>query len=280
MENGPVAAGAAAPCRGCGAEAPRVNPWRCDACLALIPLPGAGMEWQERLPGRLHALTGGETPAAFGCLLDAAVPVRPLALGTSTAFAARYPGRGRAGGDFLHSYWATCGYLSAVAAEGAERFDLDGRPVAAVSKVDRERAAAWVASPWVSGNRADREAYREARARAGQCTMEGPYCMVTADGGPMGRLRMAVPVAWCGAGPARVAAGGGTRRRAERFRGGPWAVVGLDRRGVERYRVSGYGDEAEAAATLEFHPAGTALTYTVRLEGRAGSGEIGQSRTG
>lgn len=156
------------------------------------------MDWQARLPGRLYAMTGGETPAAFGCLLDAAVPVRPLALGTSTAFAERYPGHGREVGDFRRSYRATCGYLFALSAEGAMRHDLDGRPVAAVSKADRARAAAWLASPWVSGNRAE---------------------------------------------------------------------VGLDRRGVERYRVSGYGDEEEARWTLEFHPAGTGLAYEVRFEG-------------
>ena len=237
-----------------------------EACLARIPFPG--MAWQARLPGRLHAMTGGETPAVFGCLLDAAVPVRPLVIGAREAFAARYPGHGREVGDFLRCFVATCGYQFALSAEGAMRHDLDARPVAAVNERHRARASEWLASPWVSGNRADREAYREALARAGRCLMAGGRCMVTADGGPMGQLRIEVPVAWCGAGPARaVSAGGGVRRRRERFRGGPWAVVGLDRRGVERYRVSGYGDEDEAAATLEFHPSGKGLAYAVRFEG-------------
>ena len=69
----PVTSGTTAPCRGCGAAftpADR-NPRYCRACLARIPFPG--MAWQARLPGWLHAMTGGETPAVFRCLVDAAV---------------------------------------------------------------------------------------------------------------------------------------------------------------------------------------------------------------
>ena len=78
------------------------------------------------------------------------------------------------------------------------RHDLDGRPVAAVSDVDRARAAEWLASPWVSGTRADREAAVEALAREGRCVMVDGRCMVTANGGPMGQLRIEVSASWCG----------------------------------------------------------------------------------
>ena len=200
--NGPVTSGAAATCRGCGAAftpAPDGNPRCCPVCLARIPFPGVA--WQARLPGRLHAMTGGETPAAFGCLVDAAVPVCPLMVGAREAFAARYPGHGREVGDFLRCFVATAGYLSALSAEGSMRHDLDARPVAAVNERHRARAAAWLASPWVSGNRADRELAVETLARAGRCRMSGPWCMVMVNGGPMGVLRIGVPAFLCGAGP-------------------------------------------------------------------------------
>ena len=111
----------------------------------------------------------------------------------------------------------------------------------------------------------------EGLARSGRCSMVGGRCMVTVDGGPMGQLRIEVPAFLCGKPghgvPARGSPYRGSRRA--RFRsvgGGPWAVVGLDRRGVERYRVSGYGDEDEARASLEFHPRGTGLTYAIRID--------------
>ena len=47
------------------------------------------MAWQERLPGRLHGLTGGETPAVFRSLFDAAAPIRPLMVGAREALVAR-----------------------------------------------------------------------------------------------------------------------------------------------------------------------------------------------
>ena len=170
------------------------------------------MAWQERLPGRLHGLTGGETPAVFRCLFDAAAPVRPLMVGAREAFVARYPGAERTGDDalewWLMSYCATSGYLFALASEGSMRHDLDGRPVAPVSGRHRARAAKLLESPWVSGTRADREAHVESLARSGRCSMVGGRCMVTANGGPMGRLRIEVPGAWCGR-PARGGAGGG-----------------------------------------------------------------------
>lgn len=160
----------AVPCRGCGAafDAPaHGNPRYCEGCLSRIPFPG--MDWQARLPGRLHAMTGGETPAVFGCLVDAAAP-RPSV-----------GGRGAAG------------------VRGA---------------VHRARAAAWLASPWVSGDRADRVAYREALARSGRCSMEEGRCMVTAEGGPMGRLRIEVPAFLCGQ-AARAVPGESSQTRAE-----------------------------------------------------------------
>ena len=202
MGIGPVTSGAtAAPCRGCGADlASGGNPRYCPACLSRIPF--AGLAWQARLPGRLHAMTGGETPEVFRCLVDAAVPVRPLVLDVRAVFAARYPGHGREVGDWLRSYCATCGYLSSVVAEGAMRHTLDGRPVAPVEADHRARAAAWLASPWVSGDRADRWAHIEALARSGRCSMADGRCMVVAEGGPMGRLRIEVPAFLCGR-PAR-----------------------------------------------------------------------------
>ena len=97
--------------------------------------------------------------------------------------------------------------------------------------------------------------------------------MVTADGGPMGRLRLKVPGAWYGR-PARPVsvAGGGRFSRFRRTGEGLWDVVGLDRRGVERYRVTGYGSEDEARGSLEFHPRGTVLAYEVRYAGESGTG--------
>ena len=126
---GPVSVSAAATYRGCGAAftpADR-NPRYCRACLSRIPFPG--MAWQARLPGRLHAMTGGETPAVFRGLVDAAVPVRPLAGGVRPAFDARYPGHGRELDDWLRSYVAMCGYLSALSGEGAVRHDINGLPL-------------------------------------------------------------------------------------------------------------------------------------------------------
>ena len=67
--------------------------------------------------GGLHS-GGAREPAVFRCLVDAAVPVRPLAVGVREAFAARDPGHGREVGDRLRSYCATAGYLSFVAGEG------------------------------------------------------------------------------------------------------------------------------------------------------------------
>ena len=96
-------------------------------------------------------------------------------------------------------------------------------------------------------------------------------CMVTANGGPMGRLRIEVPESWSG----RPAHGGGVAApRFACFRRpvGPWDVVGLDRCGVERYRVTGYGSEDEARATLEFHPRGSVLAYEVRFAGPSRAG--------
>ena len=199
-------------CRACGAElAPALNPRYCEPCLSRIPVPFGDMVWQARLAGRLHGLTGGETPAVFRCLLDAAAPVLPLMVGAREAFVARWPGAKRtahdAAGWWLHDYCATCGYLSALSRGCSMRHDLDGRPVAPVNVPDRARAATWRESPWVSGTRADREAHREALARSGRCSMVGGRCMVEADGGPMGRLRIEVPGSWCRR-PARSARAG------------------------------------------------------------------------
>ena len=231
--SGAVAPGAATKCRGCGADrasaqvtdaqgdASRqglelftpadVNPRYCRTCLARIPFPG--MDWQARLPGRLLALAGGETPAVFRCLADAAVAVRPLAAGVRTELEARHPGHGRELGDWLRSYVSTCGYLSALAAEGSMRHDVDGRPVAPVEPAERVRAASWQASPWVSGDRTDRAAHVEGLAQSGRCSMVGGRCMVTADGGPMGQLRIEAPASQCGR------QGRGAPVRGERRRG-------------------------------------------------------------
>ena len=111
----------------------------------------------------------------------------------------------------------------------------------------------------------------EALAREGRCEwVEGDWwrCMATVDGGPMGMLRIEVPASMCAMPQSKVPVGARERFARHRRAGpGPWAVVGLDRRGIERYRVSGYGDEEEAQATLEFHPGGTGLTYSALLEG-------------
>ena len=232
---GPASGGVAATCRGSGAALTSavVNPQYCRPCLSRIPFPG--MDWQARLPGRLHAMTSGETPAVFRCLADAALPVRPLADSVRPAFDARYPGHGRELDDWLRSYVATCGYLSALSVEGAMRHDIDGLSVVTVELGHRERAAAWLASPWVSGDRADREAHVEGLARSGRCSMAGGRCMVTADSGPMGQLRIEAPAFLC-ARPARGAHVGGTQRvRPRDVDGGPWSVVGRGRRGGERY---------------------------------------------
>ena len=99
--------------------------------------------------------------------------------------------------------------------------------------------------------------------------MVGGRCMVTADGGTMGRLRIEVPGGWCGR-PAWSAPVAGRGRRT--VVAGPWDVVGLDERGVERYRVTGYGSEDEARNTIEFHPSGTGLAYEVRFAGPSRAG--------
>ena len=126
-------------------------------------------------------------------------------------------------------------------------------------------------SLWVTGTRADREAHIEALARSGRCTMAGGRCMVEADGGPMGRLRIEVPGLMCNRLARAVSVVSAPRlSRFQRTGAGLWDVVGLDRRGVERYRVSGYGSEDEARRSLAFHPRGTALAYSVRYAGRAG----------
>ena len=140
------------------------------------------------------------------------------------AWQARYPGHGREVRDWLRSYGATAGYLSALSVECAMRHTLDGQPEAPVEPDHRARAAAWLASPWVSGDRADRAAHVEALARAGECSRAEGRCTVTADGGPMGRLRIEVPASLCGR-PARVVFGG-ARIRTARFRSvgeGPWS---------------------------------------------------------
>lgn len=108
----------------------------------------------------------------------------------------------------------------------------------------------------------------EALARSGRCTMDGGRCMVEVDGGPMGRMRIEAPAFLCGRAAGRPAPGGARVQsaRSARFRsvgGGAWSVVGRDRRGIVRYRVSGYGDEDDARASLEFHPSGTALAFAV-----------------
>ena len=215
----PVTDGAevSATCRACGAGlVPGLNPRYCEPCLSRIPVPFGDMAWQARLAGRLHGLTGGETPAVFRCLVDAAAPVLPLMVGAREALVARWPGAKRtahdAAGWWLHSYGATCGYLSALARGDSMRFDLDGRPVAPVSGRDRARAAALRESLWVSGTRADREAHEEALARSGRCSWVGGRCMVEADGGPMGRLRVEMPGFMCGRPARAVPVGSATGR--------------------------------------------------------------------
>ena len=150
----------------------------------------------------------------FRRLFDAAAPVRPLMIGAREALVARWPGAKRIRGDaaewWLMSYCATSGYLFALASEGSMRHDLDGRPVALVGGRHRARAAKLLESPWVSGTRAGRDAHVESLARSGRCSMAEGRCMVTANGGPMGRLRIEVPGSWYGR-PARAGCGGGAR---------------------------------------------------------------------
>ena len=87
----------------------------------------------------------------------------------------------------------------------------------------------------------------------------------------MGLLRAEVPGSWCGRPARAVPVATGLRfARFQRAGEGLWDVVGIDRRGAERYRVSGYGSGDEASGSLEFHPSGTALAYSVRYAGAPG----------
>ena len=99
--------------------------------------------WRERMAVDLHAMTGGETPAAFRWLVDARAPALPLMVGAAAAFEARYPGvdRGTAGA-WLGRLCRYSRYLFALSADGAMRHDLDGLPVAPVSDEHRKRAVA------------------------------------------------------------------------------------------------------------------------------------------
>lgn len=56
---------------------------------------------------------------------------------------------------------------------------------------------------------------------------------------------------------------------------GGWDDVGIDWAGVVSCRVTDYASEEEARSTLEFHPAGTELAYSVQ----AGTGPAREART-
>ena len=107
------------------------------------PRGGDKATWRERMAVDLHAMTGGETPAAFRWLVGAEGPALALMVGAREAFVARWPeADGAAVRGWLARLCRSKQYLAALAEEGADRFDLDGRPVGPVSAKHRALAVA------------------------------------------------------------------------------------------------------------------------------------------